>query len=253
MFRPRVIPCLLLQGEGLVKTVKFRSPKYVGDPINAVRIFNDKEVDELALLDISATRNGTEPQFTRIADIASECFMPLAYGGGVRSLHQVERLLKLGLEKIVVNSVAFSNPDLVRQAAKAFGSQSILVSMDVKRGLLGRCLVYVNGGAVNTGLDPVSYARRAEDLGAGELFVTSIDRDGTMMGYDLELVSRVANCVQIPVIACGGAGSLSDLVAVIKEGGASAASAGSLFVFHGKYRAVLISYPTPCELDGVLA
>jgi cyclase len=224
----------------------------VGDPINAVRIFNDKEVDELILLDISATRRGGGPPFELIADAASECFMPLGYGGGVRSLQDVERLFKLGLEKVVINTAAYRDPELIRKAASVFGNQSIVVSIDVRRTWLYGHRVYVNGGRTSTKLDPVSYARRAEDLGAGELFVNAVDRDGRMGGYDVELISRVSAAVRIPVVACGGAGSLNDIADVIRRGGASAASAGSLFIYHGKYRAVLISYPPAERLDAIL-
>jgi cyclase len=251
MFRARVIPCLLLDGGRLVKTVRFDQPKYVGDPVNAVRIFNDKEVDELVVLDISATRRRKEPDFELIADLASECFMPLAYGGGVNSLLHIERLFKLGLEKVMMNSAVIEKPDVVRQAARTYGNQSILVSMDVRRTRFRGYQVFVQGGKVATGMDPVTYARRAEELGAGELLLTSIDCDGMMQGYDLDLISRVAAQVQIPVVACGGAGSLDDLAQVIK-GGASAAAAGSLFVFHGKFRAVLINYPRSEALDEIL-
>ncbi len=252
MFRARVIPCLLLERGRLVKTVRFRRPQYVGDPVNAVRIFNDREVDELVVLDISATRAGSEPPFDLLADLASECFMPLTYGGGVNSLQQIERLFKIGLEKIAINSAAFVQPELIRQASDVFGSQSILVSMDVKQSWLRGYEVYAHGGTVGTKFDPITYARRAEEFGAGELLLTSIDRDGTMKGYDLDLVSQVASEVQIPVVACGGAGATDDLAQVIKQGGAAAAAAGSLFVFHGRYRAVLINYPSPQALHEIL-
>ena len=252
MFRARVIPCLLLERGRLVKTVRFQKPQYVGDPVNAVRIFNDREVDELVVLDITARRAGSEPPFDLLADFASECFMPLTYGGGVTSLQQIERLFKLGLEKVAINSMAFREPELIRQASSVFGCQSILVSMDVKRTWMRGYQVYVDGGTTGTGLDPVAYARRAEELGAGEILLTSIDRDGTMNGYDLELVSRVSAQVQIPVIACGGAGAPDHLVQVIKQVGAAAAAAGSLFVFHGRYRAVLINYPSAQSLQEIL-
>lgn len=253
MFRARIIPCLLVDAGRLVKTVRFAQPKYIGDPINALRIFNDKEVDELILLDISATRRRAGPPFDLIADAASECFMPLGYGGGVQRLEQIERLFKLGLEKVVVNTAAYWDPELVRQASRAFGSQSIVVSMDVRRTWLSDYRVYVNGARTSTRLDPVTYACRAEDLGAGELLINSVDRDGRMCGYDLDLISTVSQAVQIPVVASGGAGSVNDFADVIRRGGASAAAAGSLFVFHGKYRAVLINYPPADLLDAILA
>ncbi len=242
MLRTRVIPCLLLRGDGLVKTVRFKEPKYVGDPINAVRIFNEKEVDELVFLDIMATRKGHDPNFDLITRIASEAFMPLAYGGGVTTLEQVSRLHATGVEKVILNSAAFANPGLVTEAATLAGTQSIVVSIDAKRGLFGRSTVYVRGGTESTGLDPVECAVRAERAGAGEIMLTSIDRDGTQAGYDLNLIKAVAASVSIPVVACGGAGKLMDFRDAV-DYGASAVAAGSLFVFHGKHRAVLITYP----------
>lgn len=248
MYRARVMPCLLLRNSGLVKTIKFSNPTYVGDPINAVRIFNEKEVDELVVLDITATVEGREPSFGVLADLAGECFMPLAYGGGIRRMDQIERVIRLGAEKVCINTAAVENPGLIREAADAFGNQSIVVSIDAKRRFRGKYKVYARGGRRGTNLDAVDFARQVEDCGAGEIFLTSIDRDGTMKGYDLELVRRVVDAVRIPVIACGGAASLDDLAVVVKQARASAAAAGSLLVFHGKHRAVLISFPSPAEL-----
>ncbi len=252
MLQTRVMPCLLLKGAGLVKTVKFAHPTYVGDPINAVRIYNEKEVDELVLLDITATREGHEPPFRMISEIASECFMPLAYGGGIRTLDQIEQIFKLGVEKVCINTQAHTDPALIRAAAARFGSQSIVVAIDVKKSWLRGYGTYVRSGTVATGVDPLTHARQAESYGAGELLVNSIDRDGTMAGYDLDLVRLVAAAVEIPVIACGGAGSVDDFATVTKQAGASAAAAGSLFVFHGKHRAVLINYPARSELETAL-
>lgn len=248
MLRTRVIPCLLLRGRGLVKTVRFQAPRYLGDPINVVKIFNDKEVDELVFLDITATAEGRAPAFKYIAEIASECFMPLGYGGGIRTLDDVRTLLSLGVEKVIVNSHAVRNPDFVRAAADFAGSQSVVVSIDVKQGAFGRYSVFTHAGQKSTGLDPVTVAVAMEEAGAGELLLTSVDRDGTMQGYDLELIRRVAGSVGIPVVACGGAGKVEHLVQAVRAGGASAAAAGSLFVFQGPHRAVLISYPSPDEL-----
>ncbi|HOI72955.1 MAG TPA: AglZ/HisF2 family acetamidino modification protein [Syntrophales bacterium] len=248
MLITRVIPCLLLKGRGLVKTVRFKDPTYVGDPINAIKIFNDKEVDELAFLDITATIEKRPPPYQVISEIASECFMPLAYGGGIRSLQEIEKIFSLGVEKVCLNSAAVEDPDLVRNAAKAFGSQSIVVSVDVKKSLFGKYEIFTHGGRRNARKDILAHVRHMEEMGAGELLLTSIDRDGTQQGYDLELVGRVAEAVGIPVIACGGAGGLSDITAAVKRG-AAAAAAGSLFVFHGRHRAVLISYPSREELD----
>jgi imidazole glycerol-phosphate synthase subunit HisF len=252
MLTRRVIPCLLLRGAGLVKTVRFKEPKYVGDPINAIKIFNDKEVDELVLLDIMASREGRGPAFNVIEEVASECFMPLAYGGGVGSVEDARRVLKLGVEKVVFNAAAWRNAEVLREASTEFGSQAIVASIDVRRRLFGRYEVYVENGSKPTGIDPVEYARRMEEYGAGEIFLTSIDREGTMSGYDLELVSRVSSAVSVPVIANGGAGSLKDFTGAIREGGADAVAAGAMFVFHGPHRAVLITYPSRGELDKVL-
>lgn len=252
MIVTRVIPCLLLRNQGLVKTVKFREPKYLGDPINVVRIFNDKEVDELVLLDITATPERRGPQFDFIADLASECFMPLAYGGGVRSVGEVKRLCSLGVEKVAINTHAVEHPEFVSAAAAVVGSSSVIVSIDVKRDFWGRYRVYTSGGRVATGLDPVAHAVEMERRGAGEILLNSIDRDGTMKGYDLDLIRRVTQAVGVPVVACGGAGRVEDLAAAVQEAGAAAAGAGSMFVFKGPHRAVLISYPPPDELRALL-
>ena len=247
VIRPRVIPCLLLKNEGLVKTVRFKDPKYLGDPINIVRIFNDKEVDELFFLDITATVENRRPNFALLGKITSECFMPLGYGGGIRDMDDVKQLLAMGVEKIVLNTSAVDNPSLIRLAAEYAGSQAVVISMDVKKTLLGKYEVYTRSGNKGTGLDPVKFAIEMEKQGAGEIFVNSIDRDGMMQGYDLELVRRVADSVRVPVVACGGAGNIQHLAEAIKAG-ASAAAAGSLFVFQGPLRGVLISYPAPDEL-----
>jgi cyclase len=248
VLRTRVIPCLLLRNNGLVKTIKFTNPAYVGDPINAVRIFNDKEVDELIFLDISATLEHRPPPFKVISEIASECFMPLGYGGGIRSVSDMKTIFSLGVEKVCVNTAAVDDPDLIASAAEAFGSQSIVVSIDVGRDLFGRHKVFTHSGTRNRKLDPAEFAFLMEKKGAGELFVNSIDRDGTMSGYDLELLKRVTEAVGIPVVACGGAGKIEHFVEAAKQGGVSAVAAGSMFVFSGKHRAVLITYPSREEL-----
>ncbi len=252
MIRPRVIPALLLQGQGLVKTVKFKDPTYLGDPINIVRIFNDKEVDELVFLDITATKEDRPPSFEMLANITSECFMPLGYGGGIRSMSDVQKLLGIGIEKVILNTSAVEDPALVRSAADFAGSSSVVISMDVKKNFLGKYEIHTQSGKKSTGLDPVRYAVEMEKQGAGELFINSIDRDGTMQGYDLDLIKRVADAVSIPVVACGGAGRLQDLADAINIGGASAAAAGSLFVFQGPLRGVLISYPSQDDLKRFL-
>lgn len=253
MLKTRVIPCLLLRGQGLVKTTRFKEPKYVGDPINAIRIFNDKEVDELVLLDISASKEGRGPAFTVIEEVASECFMPLAYGGGIRSVDEAQRILKLGVEKVVFNSTAWHHPEVLRDAAREFGAQAVVASIDVRRKLFGRCEVCIDNGTKPTGMDAVEYARRMEDLGAGEILLTAIERDGMMQGYDVELIAKVSRAVGIPVIASGGAGSLAHLKDAVEKAGASAVAAGAMFVFHGPHRAVLITYPKREELERVLS
>ena len=250
---PRIMPCLLLSGRGLVKGIKFKKHQYVGDPVNVVRIYNEKEVDELILLDIRATPEKLEPNYRVVEEVAGECFMPLAYGGGVTSVKQMARLFQLGVEKVALNSSAALDEDLVREAAGAFGSQSVIVSMDVKKDWLGRYRICINSGAKTLKRDPVEFARRMQDAGAGEILLTSVDRDGTMEGFDLELVQAVSKAVSLPVIACGGAGKVEHFGQVIKQAGASAAAAGSMVVFQGKGRGVLINFPTQEELAGVLA
>lgn len=251
MLRNRVIPCLLLKGQGLVKTTKFKDPKYVGDPINAIKIFNDKEVDELILLDITATKERRKPNFEMIAEVASECFMPLAYGGGIATVEDARKILKSGVEKVIFNTAAYKYPEVIRQATSEFGSQAVVVSIDVKRKLMGRYEVFVEAGSAATGINPVEYAQRMQALGAGELFLNTIDKDGTMSGYDLELIDKVLHVVDVPVIVSGGAGSVKDLAAAAHIG-AKAMAAGAMFVFHGKHKAVLITYPSSHELGLLL-
>jgi len=246
MLRPRIIPVLLLDGRRLVKTRRFTEPRYVGDPVNAVRIFNIKEVDELVILDLKAASDA-RPDFALIREIASEAFMPVTYGGGVRTIEDMARLFDLGIEKVSLGYAAVKTPELLTAAAQRFGRQSIVVCIDVKRRFLGRCGVATNRGRDLGDREPEAFARVCVAAGAGEIFIQSIDRDGTRKGYDLDLISRVLAAVDVPVVACGGAGSLEDLRSVIQIG-ASGAAAGSLFVFHGKLEAVLISYPRPAEL-----
>jgi imidazole glycerol-phosphate synthase subunit HisF len=248
MLHIRVIPCLLLHNGGLVKTVKFKDAKYVGDPINAVRIFNEKEVDELAFLDISATPAGREPNFDLVEDIASEAFIPFSYGGGITRIDQIKRLYKLGVEKIIINTAAALNPQLVSEAASIAGSSGVVVSMDVRRSWFSKYNVCVHCGKLDTERDPVSYAQEMERLGAGEILLNSIDRDGTMQGYDVELIGKVAAAVNVPVVAIGGAGELNHFRQAVEKG-AAAVSAGSIFVFHGIHRAVLITYPEYSQLE----
>lgn len=252
MLKTRVIPCLLLRNGGLVKTVTFGSPTYVGDPINAVRIFNDKEVDELAFLDIAATPAGRGPDFGLLEHIAREAFMPFGYGGGITHANQIRRLFGMGVEKVILNSAAFTTPDLITEAATMAGSSSVVVSLDVKRRGLKRPTVCIRCGSTDTGRDPVEYAREMARRGAGEILLTAMDRDGTGKGYDLDLVEQVAHAVDIPVAANGGAASLSDFKMAVDRG-ASAVCAGSMFVFYGPYRAVLITYPAYGDLEALFA
>lgn len=251
MLRPRVIPVLLLKGRGVYKTVGFKDPKYVGDPINALRIFAEKEADEVMVLDISASHDGADPQFDLIRDLAGECFMPLSYGGGVRSVDQVRTILKLGVEKIVLNTTAHKDPELITRIAAYGGSSAVVVCIDAKRKLLGGYEGFVRGGREATGRDPVQLAREAARRGAGEIVINSIDRDGRQNGYDLDLVGQVAGSVDVPVVACGGAGTIDHIREVISRG-AAAAAAGSMFVFQGRHRAVLISYLRPEQIDTLL-
>jgi len=247
MLQTRAIPCLLLKGRGFVKTVQFKNPVYLGDPINIVRLFNDKEADELIVLDITAARERRPPPFDFLANLTSECFMPLCYGGGIRTVDDIRTLLSIGIEKVSINTAAVDDPGLVNRAADTFGAQAIVASIDVKGGWFGKSSVYTNGGRKNTGLDPVSVATEMEKRGAGEILLTSVDRDGMMVGYDLALISRVSSAVSIPVVAAGGAGKHEHLTEAISVG-ASAVAAGSMFVYHGPHRAVLINYPSSAEL-----
>jgi cyclase len=242
VLRRRVIPCLLLKGGGLVKTVGFKAPGYVGDPINAVRIFNEKEVDELVLLDIEASRLRREPDYERVREIVSEAFMPIAYGGGVRTVEQGARLVALGVEKIVVNSAALEGYELVRGLAARLGSQGVVVAVDVHKDWLGRYRVYSAAAQSNTDKDLLEHVRQAVAAGAGEIFVNDVLRDGGGEGYDLDMIRAVVGSVRVPVIACGGAGSLEHLRQAVGAG-AAAVAAGSLFVYMGRHRAVMINYP----------
>lgn len=249
MLRPRIIPCLLLSDGGLVKTQNFSSPKYVGDPLNAVRIFNEKEVDELMVVDIDATKYGQKPDYNLISNIASECRMPLCYGGGINCVGQVERIISLGVEKIAISSAALSQHTFIKEAVEKVGSQSLVAVLDIKRtGLMKReFTIFTHNGTkkIEDKLDSV--LDRLEDLGIGEIIINSIDRDGGMMGYDIDLVKRVSDRVATPITALGGAGTYDDMEELILRGGCMGVAAGSIFVFKGKYRAVLISYPNAAE------
>ncbi len=252
MLRPRITPCLLVHNGGLVKTVTFGNPKYVGDPINAVKIFNEKEVDEIIVVDIDASVHGNEPDYVLIKNLAAECRMPLCYGGGVNSVKQVEEIIALGVEKVAISSAAIGNPNLIGEAAATVGSQSIVVIMDVKKvETRERYEVFIHNGKEGTGLSPVEFARTAEELGAGELVINSIDCDGLMTGYDLQLAGMVREATNLPMTVLGGAGSLKDIATLIEVFGTIGAAAGSLFVFKGNFRAVLINYPSRSEKDAL--
>lgn len=248
--RPRIIPCILLKSNGLVKTYKFSNPVYVGDPINTVKIFNEKEVDEIVILDITASKEGKKPNYRLIEELASECFMPVAYGGGVRTIDDIKFIFNLGLEKIVINSYAIEDPSFIKKSSERFGSQSIVVSIDVKKNFWGKYEIVASNGFKAQNREPMAFATLMQKMGAGEILLNSIERDGTMSGYDLELIRMIASQLDIPVIASGGAGNLMHFSEALKAG-ASALAAGSMFVFHGKHRAVLVSYPSPVELDSL--
>jgi cyclase len=243
MLRPRIIPCLLVHDKGLVKTVQFKAPKYVGDPINAVRIFNEKQVDEIMILDIDATSDGREPDYQMIENLAAECRMPLCYGGGVKTVEQAQRIFSLGVEKVAISSEAINNPWLITEIGNRVGSQSIVVVLDIKKGNNGNYEIWTHNGTKNTGKDAVEFSKLVESIGVGEIVINSIDNDGMMKGYDLDLIAQIRSVVHIPLTALGGAGNLEDVGELIKRFGIIGASAGSLFVFKGVFRAVLISYP----------
>lgn len=241
----------MLKGTGLVKTIKFKNPVYLGDPINAVKIFNDKEVDELVFLDIDASKLNAPPNFELLKNVTDECFMPLAYGGGVKTIEQIKMLLKIGIEKVILNTACHDEADFLKESVRIFGSSTLVGSMDVKRSFWGKMTVFVKGGTKDTKQDPVDYAKRLEEMGVGEILLNSIDHDGVMAGYDLALIEAVSHAVSIPVVACGGAGALNDFGAA-KLAGASGVAAGSMFVFQGPHKAVLISYPSAKQMEDAL-
>ena len=248
MKRIRVIPVLLLQNGGLVKTIKFKNPTYIGDPINAVKIFNEKEVDELIFLDIEATKLKKEPDYNKIEEIASECFMPLGYGGGIKNIEQVKRIIGIGVEKVILNSSVISNQKLIGQVAKIYGNQCAVVSVDVKKDMFGKYNCHTNSGKNKVKQKIKDFVKFVENEGAGEIILTSIDREGTFKGYDIELIKKVSQEVNIPVVANGGASEIQDFTDAIIHGGASAVSAGSFFVYKSQNRGVLINYPSQKEL-----
>jgi cyclase len=251
MLKTRVIPVLLLANGGLVKTVNFKNPKYVGDPMNTVKIFNEKEVDELAFLDIEASKNNQSPNFDFIKTIASEAFMPFSYGGGIKTLQDVEKILTQGAEKVIINTALYKDSNFLKEVVNNFGAQSVVACIDVKKNFIGQYSTYSHAGSVEEGMSLDEILQRIEDLACGEIIIQSIDKDGTMEGYDLKLISYIDKKISVPLVALGGCGELNDFKRVI-EAGADAAAAGSFFVFYGKYKAVLITYPPHNEIEKVL-
>jgi len=253
MLNPRIIPCLLIQNKGLVKTVKFTSPKYVGDPLNAVKIFNEKSVDELIILDINATSNNREPDYKMIANIAMECRMPLCYGGGIKTKEQALQIFQLGVEKVAISSSAIENPKLISEIASIVGNQSIVTIIDVKkRRFSSKYEIFTHNGKMKSRYHPIDFVKKAEELGCGEIVINSIDNDGVMKGYDRKIINEIRNVISIPMTVLGGAGTLDDIGGMISEHGIIGVAAGSLFVFKGRYKAVLINYPNITQKENLI-
>ncbi len=252
MLRPRIIPCLLVKDKGLVKSKQFKDYRYLGDPMNAVRIYNEKEVDELTILDIEASVLNKEPDLKMIKDIAEECRMPLCYGGGIKTVRQVEQIFCLGVEKIAISSAVIHHPKLITEIAAKVGSQSVVVILDVKKKIFGGYEVFINNGKTSTGKNPIDLIKEIQDLGAGEIVINNIDNDGMMKGYDLNLLEKARAAATLPLTALGGAGNLDDIGKLIAKFGIIGAAAGSLFVYKGKLNGVLINYPNPLEKDELI-
>ena len=249
MYRPRIIPVLLLQNKGLVKSVKFKDYRYIGDPINAVRIFNDLKADELAFIDILATKEKRTISIDFVKDVGEEANMPFSVGGGIRTLEDIRKIIEAGAEKVILNTIAGENPDFVTKASEAFGSSTITVCIDVKKDLFGKEKVRIRAGTKSVNNDPVQYARQMEERGAGEIIIQSIDRDGTMTGYDTSLIKKIADAVSIPVVSLGGAGKWEDLINLNSLVSLNGLAAGSLFIYHGERNAVLVNYPERHEIQ----
>lgn len=252
MIQKRVIPCLLLHRGGLHKTEKFKSPTYIGDPLNAIKIFNEKEVDELMFLDIDASVHGKDPAYKMIEDIASECFMPLCYGGGVKNVDQMKKIFAIGVEKISISTQAVLNPNLINEAANIFGRQSVIVTIDIKKDFWGKRKVYIYNGKKNTNLNPLEFVRHVESLGAGEIVINSVDNDGVMKGYDINFLHEIKAITKVPIIALGGAGSLNHIKEVLEKSKVDAVACGSMFVYQGPLKGVLISYPSNKKIKELL-
>jgi cyclase len=251
MLRPRIIPSLLIHDKGLVKTIKFKDPKYIGDPINAVKIFNEKEVDELAVFDIDASVFGYEPNYNLIEKLAKQSRMPICYGGGVKTTKQAQKIFNLGVEKIALSSSIIQNPALISEISEKVGSQSVIAVLDVKKKLFGGYEIFTHNGKKATGMSPFKFAKKFQELGAGEIVINSIDNDGMMSGFDMNLIAKVREAINIPLTVLGGAGSLEHIQKVILNNGIIGVAAGSLFVYRGIYKAVLISYPSKEEKNSI--
>lgn len=251
MLAPRIIPCLLVHNKGLVKTVNFKDPKYVGDPINAVKIFNEKESDELMVLDIDATVEGREPNYKMIENLAVECRMPLCYGGGIKTVEQATKIFNLGVEKIALSASAIENPKLISDIAKEVGNQSVVVVLDLKKKMFGGYDIYTHNGTKKSKIELEKFIKELQELGVGEIVINSIDNDGMMKGYDVSLIEKIKPLVDVPMTVLGGAGALEDMKNLISKFGIIGCAAGSLFVFKGKYRAVLINYPKKDEKENL--
>tara|TARA_R110002073_G_scaffold41131_1_gene116511 strand:+ start:15019 stop:15783 length:765 start_codon:yes stop_codon:yes gene_type:complete len=252
MLQTRIIPCLLLKDDSLVKTVNFKKPSYIGDPVNTARIFNELEVDELAVLDITATNNKKSPNFKILSELANECFMPLAYGGGIRTFEDAKKMFQIGIEKVIINTIAFEKPEFITQLASHFGNQAIVASIDVKKNVFGKYQVFSNSGKKKQKVNIIDWAKKLEQLGAGEILLTAIHQEGTWKGFDIELVESITNAVDVPVIANGGCANLKDIGAVVKKGNASAVSLGSMVVYQNKGMGVLVNFPDNEKLKKVL-
>jgi len=252
MFRPRIIPVLLLKNQGLVKSVSFKNHRYIGDPINAVKIFNDLKADELVFLDILASKERRTISLDFVKNVGEEANMPFAVGGGITTLDHIQKIIAAGAEKVVINTKAVLEPDFIRKASEAFGSSTIVVCIDVKKKFLGKEQTWILNGTKPTGMDPIEFAKRIEELGAGEIIIQSIDRDGTMQGYDLALIRKISETVKIPVVALGGAGNIQHMKLAYSEAFANGLAAGSMFVYHGARNGILINYPEEKEIKGIV-
>ncbi len=252
MLKARIIPCLQLVNESLVKAIKFNEYGYIGDYINTVRIFNELEVDELCFLDIRASFENREPNFKILQNIANECFMPLSYGGGIKDFSAVQKIMSIGFEKVVLNTATYQNPQLITKVADHFGSQAVVASVDVKKNIWGKYQVYINDGRQKLSVEPIEWVQKLEAAGAGEILLTSMEKEGTWTGYDLEITKKITSATRIPVVANGGAGSIGHIAEVVLKAGASAAAIGSMVVYQKKGMGVLVNFPDRLELEAAL-